>query len=56
MEKIFIELGDLSIKDALQFFIHFELTETEHAIADRLLKEIINRLQFLNNVGFHIYH
>ncbi|MFA6065895.1 MAG: excinuclease ABC subunit UvrA [Candidatus Babeliaceae bacterium] len=49
--KNIYELGELSIEDLLTFFNTLELTVDERVIADRLLQEIINRLQFLNNVG-----
>ncbi|PRD53887.1 excinuclease ABC subunit UvrA [Sphingobacterium gobiense] len=55
----FVKVGDKSITDvvlmpleeALQFFQELELTEHEQLIAKRLLAEIINRLQFLCDVG-----
>jgi excinuclease ABC subunit A len=41
----------MSIEKALAFFQSMELTETERKIADRLLKEIINRLEYIDRVG-----
>ena len=41
----------MSIEKALLFFRSIELTETERKIADRLLKEIINRLEYIDRVG-----
>src|SRR5690606_26882699 len=41
----------MSIEKALAFFQTVELTETERKIADRLLKEIINRLEYIDRVG-----
>lgn len=41
----------MSIEKALAFFQSVELTETERKIADRLLKEIINRLEYIDRVG-----
>ena len=41
----------MSIEKALAFFQSIELTETELKIADRLLKEIINRLEYIDRVG-----
>ncbi|HEX4950428.1 MAG TPA: excinuclease ABC subunit UvrA [Blastocatellia bacterium] len=41
----------LPIKDASVFFHALQLTEEQHAIADRLLKEIKQRLKFLVDVG-----
>jgi excinuclease ABC subunit A len=45
------ELTDLSIRDTLAFIDDMELTEREHMIAERLLKEIRARLGFLVDVG-----
>ena len=42
---------DFSITEAMGFFKHLELTEKEEKIARMILKEIGNRLDFLNNVG-----
>lgn len=41
----------LSIEKALAFFESVQLTETEHKVANRLLKEIINRLEYIDKVG-----
>ena len=45
------ELTALSIKDALRWFKELELTQTQQAIAGLLIKEITDRLEFLNTVG-----
>ncbi len=45
------EICQLSIKNAAQFFETLELGEEQASIAERLLKEIRERLQFLINVG-----
>lgn len=45
------ELTDLSIRDALVFFNELELTPTQATIAELILKEIKDRLGFLNDVG-----
>jgi excinuclease ABC subunit A len=45
------ELTKLSVSEAFQFFNELELTEREHIIADRIVKEIKARLGFLDNVG-----
>lgn len=42
---------DYSITDAMNFFQELELSEKEKQIAKLLIKEINNRLDFLNNVG-----
>jgi excinuclease ABC subunit A len=41
----------LPISHSLPFFLNLELTEYETLVGDRILKEIIKRLTFLNNVG-----
>jgi excinuclease ABC subunit A len=45
------ELTGTSIRDTLAFFDDIELTEREHMIAERLVKEIGSRLGFLVDVG-----
>ncbi|HEX6329681.1 MAG TPA: excinuclease ABC subunit UvrA [Actinomycetota bacterium] len=45
------QLTDRSIRDTLVFTETGELSEREHMIAERLLKEIRERLQFLVDVG-----
>lgn len=45
------EVTDLSIIKALEFFSNLELSENEKKIASLALKEIVNRLSFLKNVG-----
>ncbi|MBO8415711.1 MAG: excinuclease ABC subunit UvrA [Proteobacteria bacterium] len=45
------EVNELSISQAHEFFSSVELTAQEHSIADRILKEIKDRLTFLINVG-----
>ncbi|MBQ1397910.1 MAG: excinuclease ABC subunit UvrA, partial [Clostridia bacterium] len=45
------EFCKLSVTEALEFLDKLELTEHEHFIADRILKEVRLRLGFLNNVG-----
>ncbi|NOT59370.1 MAG: excinuclease ABC subunit A, partial [Acidobacteria bacterium] len=45
------EITALSITDAAKFFNTLTLTKEQSAIADRLLKEITDRLKFLNDVG-----
>jgi excinuclease ABC subunit A len=49
--KNIAEVSDMSIDDALDFFDNLSLTETQHLIADRVLKELNARLKFLTNVG-----
>ena len=45
------ELSQKSVSDALDFIRGVGLTEREHMIADRILKEITERLGFLQSVG-----
>lgn len=45
------EVCQLPIKDAADFFETLELNEERASVADRLLKEIRERLRFLINVG-----
>lgn len=46
-----IELTQKNIVDLIDFFLNINLDESDLKIADLALKEIINRLSFLNNVG-----
>lgn len=41
----------LTVRDAISFFDKLELTERQQIIAKQVLKEILARLKFLNNVG-----
>ncbi|MDB4965727.1 MAG: Excinuclease subunit [Myxococcales bacterium] len=58
-EARFVKVGDqpihqltsLPIRDAHQFFAKLELTTREKTIAERILREITERLNFLVNVG-----
>jgi excinuclease ABC subunit A len=45
------ELTDLSVKDALSFFYKLKLNDTQKVIVKDILKEILDRLSFLENVG-----
>ena len=45
------EVSGLPLKDAMTFFRGLRLDGQKAAIADRIVKEIVSRLQFLNNVG-----
>lgn len=48
-----IEASDMSIKQALNWFsgIEAQLTPQKQEIAHKIIKEIVERLRFLNNVG-----
>ena len=45
------QISAFPLKKATQFFDHLELSGHKQSIAERIIKEISNRLQFLNNVG-----
>lgn len=45
------QISALPLKKAQHFFDHIELVGQKKSIADRIIKEISSRLQFLNNVG-----
>ena len=45
------ELTSLSIKDIIEFFNKLKLSKEKQEIAELLIKEIKNRLDFLKNVG-----
>jgi len=47
------EVTDLSIKESLKFFKNLELTERQRIIGEQVLKEIIERLSFLQDVGLN---
>lgn len=49
--KNIYQVTTMTVKEAQQFFRSLELTPREKQIADRILKEIDERLQFLINVG-----
>ncbi len=49
--KTINDIVHLPIHETLPFFQNIKLNKNDFAIAERLLKEIINRLQFLNEVG-----
>ncbi|CDR65881.1 excinuclease ABC subunit UvrA [Staphylococcus schweitzeri] len=45
------EVVEFSISQALNYYENINLSEQDQAIANQILKEIISRLTFLNNVG-----
>src|SRR3989339_226261 len=49
--KCIIDVTELSIAGAKNFFSDMTLSETEKMIAEPILKEVSSRLQFLDNVG-----
>ena len=48
-----ITLTEFSIKETIMFFNKLELNETDKKISEMVLKEIIERLHFLDNVGLN---
>ncbi len=50
-DKNIYELCCMSIKDSLNYLKNLKLDEEKRKIAELVLKEIINRLTFLSNVG-----
>ena len=54
--KNIAEVSDLSVTDALAFMKSLSLTEREHMIGDRIIKEINERLGFLQSVGLDYLH
>ena len=50
-DRSIADVSRFTIKDATRFFDGLELSEREHMIARRVLKEIRERLGFLSNVG-----
>ncbi len=51
MGKDLAQASDLSIREALNFFNHVDLSEQEAVIAKPILKEVRDRLNFLVSVG-----
>ncbi|HSC99246.1 MAG TPA: excinuclease ABC subunit UvrA, partial [Casimicrobiaceae bacterium] len=45
------EISGWPLKEAMQYFSRMSLDGHKAAIADRIVKEIVSRLNFLNNVG-----
>jgi excinuclease ABC subunit A len=52
-DKNIAQVSNLSIRDALSYFKDIQLTKKEKTIADRVLKEIRERLTFLSDVGLN---
>ena len=48
-----IDLTDLSVKEVIKFLRNLELNDTDKQISEMVLKEIIERLSFLENVGLN---
>ena len=52
-DQSIMDLCELSIDDAVDFFSHIKLSETESKIGKQILKEINARLKFLQDVGLN---
>ena len=50
-QRAIYEIAATPLRETLHFFEHLKLTGSKREIADRIVKEIISRLTFLNNVG-----
>jgi excinuclease ABC subunit A len=50
-ERAIYEVSALPLKQALEFFRRLRLSGAKQAIAEKIVNEIIARLNFLNNVG-----
>ena len=50
-KKSIINLTKMSVKDAIDFFQNIKFTKMQEEIATQIIKEIKNRLNFLENVG-----
>lgn len=48
-----VEICDLAIDEAVEFFKNLELNEQQKFISTQILKEISSRLGFMNNVGLN---
>ncbi|HEY4542712.1 MAG TPA: excinuclease ABC subunit UvrA [Noviherbaspirillum sp.] len=50
-QRAIYEVAATPLRDTLAFFQDLKLTGAKREIADRIIKEIVARLKFLNNVG-----
>ena len=50
-ERAIYEVAATPLRETLQFFETLKLTGAKREISDRIVKEIVSRLKFLNNVG-----
>jgi excinuclease ABC subunit A len=50
-ERAIYEVAATPLRETLAFFENLKLTGAKREIADRIIKEIVSRLKFLNNVG-----
>ena len=52
-DRSIIDVTSMSIDDAAEFFLNAKISERDRAIGEMALREIINRLQFMLDVGLH---
>jgi excinuclease ABC subunit A len=52
-KKSIVDVTSLTIEEALNFFKNLKLNETESMISEPVMKEILARLQFMQDVGLH---
>ncbi len=50
-QRAIFQIAAMPLRETLHFFEHLKLKGAKKDIADRIIKEIISRLTFLNNVG-----
>ncbi|TFW30193.1 excinuclease ABC subunit UvrA [Massilia horti] len=50
-QRAIYEVSDLPLRDSLEYFDDLNLAGAKKDIAERVIKEIVSRLKFLNNVG-----
>jgi excinuclease ABC subunit A len=49
--KTIHEMLCMNVRELLDFLQHIDLTEYEHAIADKAIEEIVSRLRYIDDVG-----
>jgi excinuclease ABC subunit A len=50
-QRAIYQVAEMPLRDTLEFFEKLKLRGAKKEIADRIIKEIVSRLKFLNNVG-----
>ena len=50
-QRAIFQVAEMPLRDTLEFFEKLKLRGAKKEIADRIIKEIVSRLKFLNNVG-----
>ncbi|KKW33784.1 ABC-ATPase UvrA [Candidatus Uhrbacteria bacterium RIFCSPHIGHO2_02_FULL_54_11] len=51
--KSIMDVSAMSIDQAVEFFLESKLSERDRAIGEMALREVVNRLQFMLDVGLH---